>query len=222
MKSTPLHTSYNEDLLAILPKGLARVVEIGCSNGKLAQAYLAENPKCEYLGVEVSEEYAQRAREFIRVRVGDVETFTENDLQEFGQVDCWILGDVLEHLRDPWELLRKLRGIVGKGAVLAMCVPNMQHWSIFRALLSGNLFYTQAGLLDITHLRWFTGKTLVQSLEATGWEPIAGKARVFQEPPEAHDFVSKLGGFAAAVGMDPDSVMNHAQVYQYVVLARPS
>lgn len=223
MQPTPAHSTYNEDVLSFIPKGCKKIVEVGCSNGKLAQAYLAENPECEYLGVELSEEYAQAARQFIRVRVGDVETFTEQDLRDFGEVDCWVFGDVLEHLKDPWELLHKLFRVSDLATHIVLCVPNMQHWTVIRALISGDLFYSRAGLLDITHLRWFTGKTLVASLEHTGWEVIRGKARLFNEPgPEREDFIAKLGVFAGAVGMEKETVMNHAMVYQFVVLVKPN
>jgi len=223
MQSTPAHTLHNEDLLAIIPKGCKRVVEVGCSNGVLAKAYLEQNPDCEYLGIEISEEYATLAREHIRVRVGDIETFTEEDFRQFGKVDCWVFGDVLEHLIDPWEVLAKLARASDLETRIALCIPNMQHWTVLRALISGDLFYQRTGLLDVTHLRWFTGKTLVASLEHTGWTVLQGKARLFQEPgPEREDFIAKLGVFAGAVGMDKESVMNHALVYQFVVLAKPT
>lgn len=222
MHPTPAHITYNEDLLAIIPKGCKKVVEVGCSNGVLAKAYLEQNPDCEYLGIEISEEYATLAREHIRVQVGDIETFTEEDLRQFGKVDCWVFGDVLEHLIDPWELLAKLARVSGPETRIALCVPNMQHWTVLRALISGDLFYQRTGLLDVTHLRWFTGKTLIVSLEHTGWAVVQGKARLFHEPgPEREDFIKKLGVFAEAVGIDKEFVMNHALVYQFVALVKP-
>jgi SAM-dependent methyltransferase len=221
MKSTPAHSSYNEDLLAAMPQGLRKVVEVGCSTGNLARTYLAQNPLCDYQGIEVDTEQADIARQNIRVRVSDIETFVEEDWKGFQDTDLWVFGDVLEHLVDPWEVLRQIRKVAGPDTRLLICIPNMSHWSVVRRLISGNLFYEPAGLLDQTHLRWFTANSITASLEVTGWEPVAGKARMFQEP-DSKEFVAALGVLAKSLGWDKELVQNYSLVYQFIILAKPA
>jgi cyclopropane fatty-acyl-phospholipid synthase-like methyltransferase len=62
MKQTPAHDRHNRDLLRLMSKNLKRVVEVGCSGGTLARAYIAENPGCEYTGIKIDAEYAERAK----------------------------------------------------------------------------------------------------------------------------------------------------------------
>ena len=98
-KQTPAHDGFNPDLLALMPKECKRVVEVGCSTGALARAYLAINPGCEYIGLEIDDDYAATAAKVCsRVITGDVETMTEDTLESLFPCDCVVFGDSLEHL----------------------------------------------------------------------------------------------------------------------------
>src|ERR1700674_3468260 len=78
MKQTPAHDRHNPDVLRLMPKNLKRVVEVGCSSGALARAYTAENPGCEYTGIEIDPEYAERAKASCgSVICADVESMSE-------------------------------------------------------------------------------------------------------------------------------------------------
>jgi hypothetical protein len=77
---------------------------------------------------------------------------------------------VLEHLVDPWALLRRLHDVAPAGARVHVSIPNARHWSLLRDLaLRGTFGYTPAEHRDVTHLRWFTRHDLVELLETTGW-----------------------------------------------------
>ena len=75
---------------------------------------------------------------------------------EPGSLDCILYGDVLEHLVDPEAVLARQRRLLGSGGVILCSVPNIQHHSLLAALLRGDWQYTTAGLLDATHLRFFS------------------------------------------------------------------
>jgi len=94
---------------------------------------------------------------------------TDSALDELGTFDCVLFGDVLEHLMDPWQMLRRLRARMQPDARIAACIPNMQHWSIQARLSVGDLTYEDHGLLDRTHIRWFTRQTIAQLFASTGF-----------------------------------------------------
>lgn len=79
MKQTPMHDNHNPDLLAIIPKSLKRIVEVGCSSGALGREYKKINPGCQYVSIEIDEDYAAAARRYCdRVLVGNIETMVHD------------------------------------------------------------------------------------------------------------------------------------------------
>ena len=126
------------------------------------QAYRRINTRVSYLGIEKNQEAANVADSEGRVDrlvVGDLETADPLKLglsTEQPTVDCLVLGDVLEHLLDPWAALTRLARLVRKGGQVLACIPNVQHYSVLVNLLRGRWDYQDEGLLDRTHLRFFT------------------------------------------------------------------
>ena len=109
MQPTPATEGANVDLLALIPPRASRVVEAGCSVGALAREYRAANPDSEYIGIELEPVFAELARRHCsRVVEADVERMSDADFDALSPADCWVLGDVLEHLIDPWRFLARL------------------------------------------------------------------------------------------------------------------
>ena len=218
METTPAHDVANHDLLRLIPEGAARVVEPGCSGGALAREYRAANPGCDYVGIERDARYAELARRHCsRVLVADIERIGDADLAALAPADCWVFGDVLEHLVDPWALVARLRPHTRR---IAACVPNMQHWSITERLVAGNLFYEDDGLLDRTHLRWFTRTTLVAMFERAGYRITLLRGRVFAQERRSEGLAA-VRGFATALGVDPEIAVRDADVLQWLLTAEP-
>jgi 2-polyprenyl-3-methyl-5-hydroxy-6-metoxy-1,4-benzoquinol methylase len=138
----------------------ARVLDVGCATGYLAAELAARG--CTVVGVEFDPVAAQQARAVCRhVVAGDLESeATRADVAravaDAGGVDTVICADVLEHLRDPWAVLGWLRTLLDPGGRAVISVPNIAHWTVRRELLRGRFDYTGFGLLDRTHLRFFT------------------------------------------------------------------
>lgn len=222
MQATPAHDQHNPDLLAFVPTDRRLLVEVGCSTGALAREYKKLNPRCRYLGVEVDAAYAAQARRHCdAVYALDVEAPDDAFWAAAAGADCWIFGDSLEHLRDPWALLARLRQALPAGGCVVVCVPNAQHWSVQARLASGLFRYEDAGLLDRTHLRWFTRTTLIETFAAAGFRIDAGRPRVFAEP-ERELVLPHLRALAQAVGVDPEQAVADAKPLQYVVRAVPA
>jgi SAM-dependent methyltransferase len=110
MKQTAISGIVNAELLAMIPRAATRVVEVGCSGGALARQYRLANPRCEYVGIETDPDHAEAARPHCsRMLVGNIEHLPEAEFATLLPADCWVFGDVLEHLYDPWAVLRRIR-----------------------------------------------------------------------------------------------------------------
>jgi SAM-dependent methyltransferase len=147
----------------------SRVLEFGCASGYMSEA-LRDRLGASVVGVELDAEAAQLAAVHTeRVLVGDAE---ELDLEaELGgeRFDAIVFADVLEHLRDPSALLRRVRQFVAEGGVVIASIPNIAHASVRLALLGGSFRYRNEGLLDVGHLRFFTREGIQDLFESSGY-----------------------------------------------------
>ncbi len=221
MQQTPVHDHHNPDLLAFIPTNAKRLTEVGCSSGALAREYKKANKDCHYVGIEIVPEYAQLARRYCdAVMELDIERVDEDYLRANLLSDCWIFGDSLEHLRDPWALLAIIRRIIPVDGSIVACIPNAQHWSVQARLTCGDLRYEESGLLDRSHLRWFTRATIVEMFEEAGFEIIEGQPRIFDEPARER-FLPAIRAMASSAGYDPEMAVSDALPLQYVIRAIP-
>lgn len=214
--------SYNADLLRLMPPGQRRVLEVGCSTGVLAQAYLAQNPQGDYWGLELDPVAAGIARQHCaQVMALDIEGLADEQWAALSDRDCWVFGDVLEHLRDPWRVLARIRRILPPQGCIVLSVPNAQHWSVQARLANGIFRYEDGGLMDRTHLRWFTRITLLEMLDKAGLRMEAGVPRIFNEPGR-EAVLPAIRQMAQALGLSADDAVRDALPMQYVVRAVPA
>jgi len=136
-----------------------RVLEFGCASGYMSRWLVAAG--CRVTGVEVDPAMAAEAREVCdEVVVADLDTRRLVDLLPGSAFDVAIYGDVLEHVRDPRRVLDETRSLLADGGSVVMSIPNIAHGNVRLALLRGSFDYQELGLLDNTHLRFFTLKTV--------------------------------------------------------------
>ena len=170
LRYTPLPINYelSEAIGAvreIVPSG-SRVLDIGCGTGWTAKE-LIDKKGCEVIGVEPNESRAEVARSNgIQVHVGYLEDLR---IEEVDLFDIVLFGDVLEHLSNPLSILCDAKKYLRPGGSVVVSVPNVAHWMVRLDLLRGRFNYQQAGIMDATHLRWFTEKTLRLLLENAGY-----------------------------------------------------
>lgn len=145
-----------------------RVLDVGCATGYLARALREQG--CTVSGVEFDAAAAEEAAPALeRIVVGDLERL---DLPaEFAgeQFDVVVFGDVLEHLRDPLPVLRSVRELLRPGGAVVISVPNIAHGDVRLALLQGKFTYRNLGLLDNTHVHFFTRESLRGFLQEAGF-----------------------------------------------------
>ena len=144
------YEGFNEKLFKALPDA-ARFLEIGCASGRLGGRYKAEHPAAMWFGIDRDPVVvAAAATRLDGVYLRDL---ARDELDDVGAgYDCVVLGDVLEHISRPEDLLLKLARITTADAHMMLCVPNGTHVSIVERLLLGDLTYEDAGLMDRTHV----------------------------------------------------------------------
>lgn len=209
------------ELIEMIPGSAMRVLDIGCGTGALGEQ-LKQRRQAEVWGIEREEEAAEVARKHLdRVLTTDVEQI-ESEL-EADSFDCIVCGDVLEHLREPGQLLRKARTWLSVEGRLIASIPNVRHHSVITGLLDGNWTYEAAGLLDQDHVRFFTRREIEKLFYRAGFEV----CEIRLVPGPGHREWAERGrrgevriGSLHIAGMTAEDA-EEFHVYQYLVSVRP-
>lgn len=157
------------DLLAMLPRGLnLRLLEVGAGDGGTLRAAKELGIASHTVGIDLTAprpvELGPVADRFI---VGDIESIDVPLAPE--SFDVIVCADVLEHLVDPWETVKKLAGYLVPGGLFVTSIPNLRNFRVLLALVvKGEFRYADGGIVDRAHLRFFTRKTIIQLFEETG------------------------------------------------------
>lgn len=154
-----------DQVAALAPAAAARALDVGAAEGHVARALRAARPGLELWAVE-PDAAARAALEGAADRV----FAALDDVPPGPTFDLALLLDVLEHVVDPAALLAEVAARVRRGGLLLVSVPNVAHWSVRGALLAGEFPYSGRGLLDRTHLRFFTRRSLRALLAGAGLE----------------------------------------------------
>lgn len=224
----PIHTYHREiqtgersslALLAGLIPPHAKVLDLGCGTGALGHHIRQRDPHATFDGLTLSEEEAALAQpSYRRVVVADLESADLATLFGGHRYQCIVCADVLEHLKNPERVLAACQGLLSDDGVLLISVPNAAYCGLIAELMEGEFRYRAEGLLDQTHLRFFTRTSLQRFLTDNGWH-IAATEVVHRETHESE--------FAARFERLPPSVVTYlmtqpdALTYQHIVVAVP-
>ena len=217
--AAPYPDYANPELLERIPLKASCVLDVGCAQGALGLAYLRRNPNARVLGIDSDPEAASRAAPRLsEVACLNVEA-VPMPFAVAGGIDCIVYGDVLEHLADPWALLRAQAAYLSPDGAVLVCMPNVEHWSFALRLLNGSFDYEAHGLLDRTHLRWFTPRTMADALRQAGLELSDLHPRPI-DAEGARRFAQALAPGLRAIGVDPQEYLNRAAPLQFIWRAR--
>lgn len=188
-KDLAYYSNARTDYVNLLPSNAeASILELGCGNGATGALALRDGKAGTYVGVELIPEMADQAAQVLtKVHQGDVERMELPYAP--GTFDALVISEVLEHLVNPETTLRRLVGMLKPGAVVMASSPNIGYWENVLALARGQFRYTDSGMMDRTHLRWFTPSSFRELFEGAGiavdrlaplnslnrWERIIGK-----------------------------------------------
>jgi 2-polyprenyl-3-methyl-5-hydroxy-6-metoxy-1,4-benzoquinol methylase len=160
--------STHSKIVSLVPPA-TRVLEFGCATGYMSEV-LKSRLGCTVTGVEIDPEAAALAEQHCdRVIVGDAEKIDYAAELAGEEFDVVMFADVLEHLKEPGDVLRRIRPFIAEQGIVIASIPNIAHGSVRLALLSGEFRYREWGLLDDTHLRFFTRASIQDLFEETGF-----------------------------------------------------
>lgn len=180
-RGTAYGARERSDALALLAPPLGEVLDVGCAAGGNADALRAMGAT-RIAGIEADAGFAAVARARLdEVVVGSVEDELPWPAGSFDTVLCY---DVLEHLRDPWTTVARLRELLRPGGRAHIALPNARHTSLWLPLaLRGRFAYAPEGILDVTHLRFFARRDAEDLVREAGLELLAVE---HQRPDTAH------------------------------------
>ena len=165
--SVQYYDKPRHDVVALVPREAKEVIDVGCAAGGLGRELKQQRPHVKVRGIEPVAAEAERARAFLDdVLVGTFETPIP---AHWPAPDCIIFADVLEHLVDPWTAVKRARSLLRPGGTLVASIPNIAHGSVVAGLLRGRFDYQTSGILDRTHLRFFTRPTAIALVESGGF-----------------------------------------------------
>jgi 2-polyprenyl-3-methyl-5-hydroxy-6-metoxy-1,4-benzoquinol methylase len=198
--ATPSQDRYfataRTEVLPWLPARVTRMLDVGCGAGATTAAVRSAREVAWAGGIEYVEAVAAQARSVCdAVWTGDAALAPLESEIAPGSLDLVLCLDVLEHMADPWSMVRRLSALIAPGGRLIVSVPNIRHWKfVWRLLARGDFHYRDAGLLDRTHLRFFVRETAVELAASGGLALVTATSAQRWSPPDARWLLSRISG----------------------------
>lgn len=194
------------------------VLEVGCSSGSQTRI-LTNELNCKVTCVEIDEKTAEKAKEFCdNVIVGSIENIDLATIASAKTFDVITFSDVLEHLVFPSDTLRRVLSLLKDDGYILASIPNIVHASIIFEMIHGNFDYRRYGLLDDTHIKFFTKRSIIYTFENAGLV-IEEVHRVLRKPKDT-EFGTLLRTEQEKQIMDYIYANNdECETFQYIVKA---
>lgn len=220
------HQNPRTEIASFIAEPPGTVLDIGCGGGATGKLIKQKFPGTSVIGIEQNAAAAEYARQFldqvICARIEDVDLAV---LAPGAAVSTVLLLDVLEHLYDPWRTLMKIRGWLAPGTRVLASVPNIRNLAVLDELAAGRFQYAENGVLDVTHVRFFTKHELKRMFEETGYvvrnlepltQPEAVDALVVNRRP------GRIDTRNVSVGFRDFDDLEDLYAFQYVIDAVPA
>jgi GT2 family glycosyltransferase/2-polyprenyl-3-methyl-5-hydroxy-6-metoxy-1,4-benzoquinol methylase len=203
------------ELLDLIPTDAKRVLDIGCAAGWLG-AEIKRRQQCRVYGIEPNVTAAQEAARKID-KVWNVKVEEWVDMLEPSFFDCIVLADVLEHLIDPWSVLKKLGEKLEVGGKIVASIPNICNWMVVEALVKGRWTYESEGLLDRTHLRFFTLASIRELFWNAHLRLVALKTTT-RDSALRDNAAASIKNTLSKIELPAESIKERGTVWQYLVV----
>jgi 2-polyprenyl-3-methyl-5-hydroxy-6-metoxy-1,4-benzoquinol methylase len=198
------------EMMQYIPAVAKRILDVGCGEGVFG-AQLKQRNQAEVWGIELEPAIAERAAKRLdKVLCGDVSQQLQSLPEEY--FECAIFNDVLEHLADPYSVLRTIRQKLAPGGVIVCSIPNVRFFrNLFNLVVRGQWRYEEAGIMDKTHLRFFTKKSIREMFDSLNYHIL--KLEGINATPSWRVRLLMLGTFG---------LVNDTQYLQFACVAQPS
>jgi SAM-dependent methyltransferase len=162
------NVKFRDDMMSILPeREYYSIAEFGCADGfnllNFANKLNIKNPNV--VGVDVCKSNASNYTNF-DFHHESVEDFLQKDKRFF---DLILMSDVLEHVYNPWQVLNETKNHLSQNGILCISIPNIENLNFIKSINEGDFYYTETGLMDETHIRFFSLKSIIYYLELSGY-----------------------------------------------------
>lgn len=212
-KSDGYFAMERPDIVRFVKSNQNAVLDVGCGAGKMAYQLKQSKNVNEVWGIELVESAGKKAEQLLdKVIISPVENAIDQLPDKY--FDTIIFADVLEHLIEPLEVLIKMKQKLKPNGEIITSIPNIRHWSIIKQLLEGDWNYEEFGLLDRTHLRFFTKKTALQLFKDAGYFPTLLAAKQLDSKIDISDtIINKLIEFR----INAQTLQEEANDFQYII-----
>lgn len=198
------------DKLAIDTSKKVSILEIGCACGSTLLKLKNLYKDSKLYGIDIDKSSIEIAKNIEGAFVKSADVESDDVIFEDEQFDLIIALDVLEHLKDPWQLMQKFKKSLKKDGQIIISIPNIMHISIINNLIQGGWDYQDSGILDKTHLRFFTLKTIKEAFESIGFSRIHYFSIIAGVSPQETSLIDLL---STQYNLDKDQLMS----YQYII-----
>jgi 2-polyprenyl-3-methyl-5-hydroxy-6-metoxy-1,4-benzoquinol methylase len=191
------YESGRDDLIAHVPADAKEILDVGSAAGFFGEL-LKKRQRCVVTGVDIDIELIDIARKRLDdVFTGDIEDLIDG--KKLGIYDCIVCGDVLEHLNNPWNVVRGLKTHLRKGGIFIASTPNVINWAVIYEQLKGRWDYVPFSILSGTHIRFFTKNTLIDIFEGAGYKIVEVLLQSFEIPPGGLEFIKSLNNISPGI-----------------------
>ncbi|GAB6012164.1 class I SAM-dependent methyltransferase [Viscerimonas tarda] len=170
MPNSNYFSCERKELIRFIPDTIEKTLDVGCGSGVFSKNLKKISGNVETYGIEIVEQYAKIAEQHIdHVFTGSIDEFYDKLPDSY--FDCIFFNDVLEHLVEPEECLKSLKPKLKAGKIVIASIPNIRNIGILLDLLfKKDWRYTESGIMDKTHLRFFTKKSIIRMFDNCGYK----------------------------------------------------
>ncbi len=215
------HQNPRPEIVSFLAEPPGTVLDIGCGGGATGKLIKDKFPGTRIIGIELNAAAAEYARRFLdQVVCGRIEDVDLAAAAPGANVSTVLLLDVLEHLYDPWRALTRIKGWLAPGTRVLASVPNIRNLAVLDELAAGRFQYAENGVLDVTHVRFFTKHELRRMFEETGY--VVRNLEPLTQPEEVDTIVvnrrpGRLDTRHLSVGYRDFDDLEDLYAFQYVI-----
>lgn len=192
-----VYESGREDLLLHVPLKAGKILDIGCAKGLFGEL-LKKRQRCIVTGIDTDPELIDVAKGRLdNVICGDIGAIINGGA--LGVYNCIVCGDLIEHLDNPWKVVKELKDHLKKRGLFIASTPNIMNWAILFDLLRGRWDYVPFSILSGTHIRFFTRNTLIELFEGAGYRIRKVLLQDIEIPPPGLEFIANLKNVSPGV-----------------------